>query len=272
MRYRLFITIILTLYIELAPAQTVIPLTDYFRELKTVEVTIGEESYKFLFDTGGGATVVSPQIIEKLNKEVYGHKVGFRMSGERVIFERCNDVNLSMGGISFHQEEVAVFDLMELLPKELDRIDGVISLKTFEQHEIMLDLKNERIMVETKESFHNKTKKMIAVESRFANGLAGDDLNIFLALKADGKKWWFLFDSGNISDMKISKAISTSWKPDLVMDTTMTEFSYHFGGERMDSNMFRDDIIYDGALSYQFLYSYRFAISLSRNKVFISKY
>ncbi|MEQ8576874.1 MAG: retropepsin-like aspartic protease, partial [Fulvivirga sp.] len=90
-----------------AKSQTQIKLNNYFRELKTVEVTIDGETYDFLFDTGGGVTVVSPQVIEKLNKEPYGYNVGFRMSGERVVFERCDSVTLTMGGIRFHQEEVA---------------------------------------------------------------------------------------------------------------------------------------------------------------------
>ncbi|MEQ9166185.1 MAG: aspartyl protease family protein, partial [Fulvivirga sp.] len=51
-----------------AKSQTQIKLNNYFRELKTVEVTIDGETYDFLFDTGGGVTVVSPQVIEKLNK------------------------------------------------------------------------------------------------------------------------------------------------------------------------------------------------------------
>jgi predicted aspartyl protease len=271
MRYKLFITLILTFYIELATAQTEIKLMDYFRELKTVEVNIDGENYNFLFDTGGGVTVVSPQIIEKLNKEPYGYDVGFRMSGERVAFERCDSVTLAMGGIRFHQEEVAVFDLTGLLPKELKRVDGVVSLKTFERNEITLDFNNNRITIETEESFEAKTKQMTEVESRFANGLAGDDLNIFLALKANGKKWWFLFDCGNIADMKISKTIASSWKSYVPDDTTMTIFTYHFGGKARDSNMYIDDIIYDGALNYDFLQSHQFAISLKHNQVFISK-
>ncbi len=268
---KLLVEVSLIFYAPLVMAQTEIKLDNYFRDLKTVEVTIGEENYNFLFDTGGGVTVVSPQVIEKLNKEPYGYNVGFRMSGERVVFERCDSVTLTMGGIRFHQEEVAVYDLMELLPKELKRVDGVVSLKTFERNEITLDFNNNRITIETEESFKAKTRRMTQVESRFSNGLAGDDLNIFLALKVGGKKWWFLFDSGNIAEMKIAKTIASSWEAGLASDTTMARFSYHFADKAKESKMYIEDIIYDGALNFSFLQLHQFAISLSQNLVFISK-
>lgn len=267
MLYKLFITLTLLFCIELTTAQTEIKLDNYFRELKTVEVTIGEETYNFLFDTGGGATVVSPQIVEKLGKDIYGYNVGFRMSGERVVFERCDDLNLSIGGIPFHQEEAAVFDLMELLPKELKRVDGVISLKTFKQGEITLDLKNNLFIIETEKSFQAKTKKMTEVESRFANGLAGDDLNVFLALESNGKKWWFLFDSGNIAGIKISRAVVPFWNRDF-RDTTEAVFNYNFAGHEMESKMYIDDILYDGSLDFNFLASRQFSISFTDKTVF----
>ncbi|MEQ9165012.1 MAG: hypothetical protein RLO12_02045, partial [Fulvivirga sp.] len=157
------------------------------------------------------------------------------------------------------------------LPKELKRVDGVVSLKTFERNEITLDFNNNRITMETEESFKAKTRLMTQVESRFSNGLAGNDLNIFLPLTAGGRQWWFLFDSGNIADMKISKAIAPFWKTGLTSDSTMSIFKYHFAGESQQSEIYIDDIIYDGALNFHFLQSYRFAISLNRNQVFISK-
>ena len=47
---------ILTIFYSTVFGQDTIQLKNYFRELKTVNVTIAGKKYNFLFDTGGGET------------------------------------------------------------------------------------------------------------------------------------------------------------------------------------------------------------------------
>lgn len=271
MKYIKVVCTALALQVQIVIGQTNIGLKDYFRNLKTIEVIIENETYNFLFDTGGGVTLISPHIVDKLGKDSFGHNVEFRMSGEKLVFERCDSVSISISGLTFFHSEVAVFDIMSLLPKELNRIDGVISLKTFDKDKITLDLKNNLITVETEESFKRRTENMKEINSRFSTSLSGTGLNIFLELVARKHQWWFLFDSGNIIDIKISKAIAMSWNKTLIDNTLKYAYHYRFGGELMQTSMTIDDIIYDGALNFDFIQSHQFAISFREKRVFSTR-
>ena len=128
--------------------------------------------------------MVSPKIVKELNKSVYGNNVGFRMSGEEVAMKLCDSVEIKIGGINFHHPYVAVFDIMSLLPEEFERIDGIISMKTFQNNEITLNLSDNKIIVETEDSFKEKIKNMNLIRSRFANGPSGSELDIFIGISA----------------------------------------------------------------------------------------
>ncbi|MEM9001660.1 MAG: aspartyl protease family protein [Bacteroidota bacterium] len=86
-------------------AQTTIVLDNCFRTLKSLKVEIENNTYNLLFDTGGGLTMISPKVIEEINRSSYGKSVGFRMSGEKVETELCESVGIRIGGISFFQEQ-----------------------------------------------------------------------------------------------------------------------------------------------------------------------
>ncbi len=267
-----FIIIILSI-ISLLNAQTEIVLEQYFRSLKSVKVEINDNLYHFLFDSGAGITMISPEIAEELHKPVYGNYVGFRMSGEKVEMQLCDSVDITLNGMDFFHPYVAVFDMMSLLPKELERIDGMISLQTFENNEITVDLENNKLIVETEESFTQKIKNMSEIPSHFANGQSGLELNIFVGITAKTHLWWFLFDTGNIAKTKISKNIAQEWDFSLKENeiTEIGNYTFDIAGESITVPTIIDDIIYDGALSYDFIQQSIYAISFIDKKIWIEK-
>lgn len=254
-------------------SQTEIKLDDYFRTLKSVEVEIGNEKYDFLFDTGGGITMVSPDVIKKLGKTPYGHYTGFRMSGEKVESTLCDSLDIKIGGLRFYHPQVAIFDIMSLLPEGFKRVDGIISLKTFENHEITLDLSESKVIVETEESFRKKTRTMDPVPCRFASGPSGVELDLFIGIKAHDRLWWFLFDTGNIASAKISKHIAQEWGLEYQEGeiTDIGEYTFDLAGHSITAPTILDDILYDGALSFDFIKQSVYAISFTQEKVWHKK-
>ena len=113
-------------------AQDIVHLNTYFRNLKTVNIFIQGEKYNFLFDSGGGQTFISPEIAKLLNKKIYGNSTGFRMNGEIIKYQKADSVYLSLDSTELFHKTIGVWDIMSVLPKELPKIDGVISLKSFQ--------------------------------------------------------------------------------------------------------------------------------------------
>lgn len=266
---------IVILGFHLTHAQTEISLENYFRTLKSVKVEIENKTYNFLFDTGGGLTIISPEIVKEINKSAYGNSVGFRMSGEKIETKVCDSVNIKIGGINFFHASVGVFDIMDFLPKELKRIDGLISLKTFEQMKIVLNLSENELIVETKKSFGEKIKRMDLVKSRFASGTNGTELNIFIGTPFNNNLWWFLFDSGNISQTKISTIVAKEWNLKMNKEGEITEtgeFKFAIANDSITALTVIDKIIYDGALSFDFISQSEYAISFKDKKVWTKKH
>ena len=266
---------IVILGFHLIQAQTKISLENYFRTLKSVKVEIEHKTYNFLFDTGGGLTIVSPEIVKEINKSAYGNSVGFRMSGETIETKVCDSLNIKIGGLNFFHASVGVFDIMSLLPKELNRVDGLISLKTFEQMKIVLNLSENELIIETDESFGKKNKSMDLVESRFANGTNGTELNIFIGTPFNHHLWWFLFDSGNISQTKISTNVAKEWElktNDEGGITALGEIKFAIANDSITAPTILDKIIYDGAWSFDFISQSEYAISFKDKKVWTKKH
>lgn len=260
------------LVVSLAEAQTVVPLKKYAGNLKYIDVVVGGQSYKFLFDSGGGKTIISPAVAAALGKEPYGRSVSFRMSGEQVAFEHCDSVTLSLAGVNIPHPQLAVWDIMQVLPKELPPVDGLISLKTFEHLPVTVDLPNSRLILETAQSLRDKTRRMQLIPSRFSTGLDGAELGLFLGVPQNGKLWWFLFDSANLSDLLLSPVTAEAWgyavkKSDAPQEIDSITFT-PFADTPVQAAV--ENIIYDGALNYSVLSGRRFTISYPARKVWMS--
>ena len=172
-------------------------LTPYFRELRVVQVMAGDDRLTMLVDTGGGATLLTPQVAARHGCQPYGHDVGYRMTGERVAFQRCDAIELSSGRWRRRIAPVAVFDVNALLPKELPPLDGVLALDAFRGDVVTLDWPAGAVTV------HGLADRAAAlarhgVAVRVATGETGRMLSAFVPVAARKGRLWFLLDSGNL--------------------------------------------------------------------------
>lgn len=257
--YLLFIGICYNSY-----GQDTIRLTDYYKGLKTTEVAIGNKSYCFLFDTGGGETFVSPEIVNELGKQEYGCSTGIRMTGEKVVYTRADSVCFQMGNIRLLHEVVGVWDVMSVLPKEFKRIDGIISLKTFQNMYLTIDLQGNKLVVEDKKTYSKRTQGMKLLNCKFANGCNGEELNILTQVKYKGNYYWFLFDSGNIDALIMSdKCASTKGNKSLKAHDFICL-------DGMEDQVQKRDIIYNGVLNYEIISKRIYTINFKEKKVWVS--
>lgn len=116
---------------EPAGRRATIPLAIYAGLLRQTTVSVAGPAHPFIFDTGGGETLIGPGIASAIGCQPYGRAIGFRSSGEQVRFAYCDDVVLRIGDVSIEHDRVGVFDLQALLPAGLPPADGVVSLRSF---------------------------------------------------------------------------------------------------------------------------------------------
>lgn len=175
-----------------------ISLAPYVARLRKVEVFIDGKPHDFLFDTGGGYTLVSPEVQAASGCEPSGKLTGFRMSGERLDFQKCGGVEFRVGETTFNVE-AGLFDINSLLPDTLPPLYGVLSMHTFADGILTLDLANNRMMIETPASLRVRTQTMQRLDARFYNELEGRGMDVYLEVAAkDGKHVLMLLDSGNL--------------------------------------------------------------------------
>ena len=118
----------------------VVPLAPWAGLLRSVTVTVDGTAHPFVFDTGGGETVITPEVAAAVGCTPYGRSIGFRMSGERVEFEYCDNVALRLGQVALAREPVGVYDLKSILPVGLPRADGVLSLRSLRDSPVTVAL------------------------------------------------------------------------------------------------------------------------------------
>jgi hypothetical protein len=103
-------------------------------------------------------------------------------------------------------------------------------------------------------------------DARFANGLDGNETSLFLPILLNKKKYWFLFDSGNLRSLLVSQKL-----PGLINDKDLSAPKIRFNYQSINEPIEPADIIYDGALNFNFIAAYSWLIDLKNNVVYYHK-
>lgn len=179
-----------------AQSPIAIPLGHPTPTMRTVRVAIGGDSLDFLFDTGGGVTVISPEVAARIRCTPSGRSVGFRMTGQMLAGPYCHDVSLSIGGLSLH-DDAGVMDFAQILGPNAPKVAGMISLSTFRGRALTLDLAHERLVVETPASLAARVRDMTPITARLATGVSGGELGVFVGVPVHATMLWLEWDSEN---------------------------------------------------------------------------
>ncbi len=173
-----------------------IPLRNYCEGLKCLDLQVGGKARTFLFDSGGGSTLITPELAKELGSAPYGRGVGYRMNGQAVEFNYCARFHGSLGAWELQHAPVAVFDLRKLLPPELPRLDGVVALDSFRGQVLTLDWAANELRILASSDIPSALGKT-GVETRIATGENGASLCVLLPVTGERETLWFLLDSGD---------------------------------------------------------------------------
>lgn len=146
----LIFTVLLSLGISRTTFSQTVPLKVTDNGFLFVTVSINDSiTADFLLDTGGGMNVLSNKIYQKIKPTAKFHsfETGFRHDGERIDGEILQIPSMSI-------DSYKLTDVLTGMYAPLDQygIDGIVSLKFFENKPFTIDYKNKILTLETNES------------------------------------------------------------------------------------------------------------------------
>ncbi len=235
----------------------VIELERYAGRLRQARVTIGGETHPFLLDTGGGVTVVGPRVAALIGCTPYGQMTAFRMHGERLDMKKCQSAKLQIG--EFATESDLVFlDLMSLLPEGLPPIEGLISLDTFKDQAITLDLSKNQLTVESEQSLRKRTEDMQEMRVAFDRGVDNNILDAYVEAPTLQGSLWLVLDSGNLSGFILNpqalKQLGFEAEANEGSEDNPKEIGFEIAGLGVvQTPVLVQNVALDGAVSAQFM-------------------
>jgi hypothetical protein len=249
---------------ETDPNGVDVTLRPYIGRLVTVDATIGSDTLRLILDTGGGDTVIDPRVAQRIGCSPSGRGIGYRMSGDTVVFRFCPSATLHVGGVPLRHERIGVWDIRAALPEGVPPVDGVLSLKSFADRAVTLRLDERVLTVETPASLRTRTASMALLRSRFATGHDGATLTALVRGTAPDTAW-YLLDSGNLDHVLVAsgrgaasaRPDGSSWEDTLALD-----------GLPGRPAVFRaHEIIYDGVLSEEWMARWTWTFDLAGGEV-----
>ncbi|MBX3381321.1 MAG: retropepsin-like domain-containing protein [Phycisphaeraceae bacterium] len=243
-----------------------IVLSPYAGSLRTMKARCGGKDRTFLFDTGGGASILSAKVATELGRKQFGRATAFRHDGGRMDVPRVGPMDLTVGSFT-RTGEFGVLNLDELL-MGLPPIDGILSLETFEGRIITLDLGADRLWIETPESAAARTKDAKELTARMSRPAGGAGLDIFVAIHATNGPMWFELDSGSVAPVLIAPHAAAELGIQDLNQTTPQQVNLNIDGLGIvPCEAQRKEMIYDGLLNAAFCADHAITFDLANGRV-----
>ncbi len=265
----LFICLLKVGPLALAQTITMEPAVD---GLLTVHATVNGHEGTFLFDSGSGFSSISPQFAALVGCRPWGQITGFRMTGQRLDMQHCDQVTFHLGNRSFAPTTVGVFDIAKLLPSEVGQVDGTIALDVLSDEAFTLSYGGRFLRLLDRKALIEKTaghRSMPIHVVRDAEGLA---LTVNLPVNTSAGTGWFEMDSGNTSSLVlVNKTLAPLFH--LVGDAKENSVSLTLSDGSTFSGPARVlDLILDGNLGTSFLSKHDVTIDLVRKTAWVSSF
>lgn len=243
------------------PNDIVVTLQPYFRDLMTVSVRAGPDTLRMLFDTGGGATLLAPASARHRGCLPYGRDVGHRMSGEAVVFQRCEAIDVDLGGWRRRLGPVAVFEVNALLPPQLPRLNGVLALDALRDQVVTIDWPGRQLRIHGSRRGH-EPRPQATLPYRAATGETGGTLTVLVPVEGRRGALWSLLDSGNLRGTLVAEWVI---EDSLLTPSADSTALVRIGGRRpWRSRVVPAELILDGVLGTSFFANGPITLDLRR--------
>jgi hypothetical protein len=253
-----------------ASKATVIKLEPYLGNALAMHISVNGHEGLFLFDTGGGVSIITPEFAKSIGCTPWGNIAGFRMTGQRMDFPRCDNAQPSVGATPLKAATLGVFDLAGLLPKDAPRLDGSVGLDLFAGKAITFDAAGQTLTIESPDSLVARVRNAKEIPVRLVRDAGGLALEVEAGVPTDRGMAWMEVDSGNGGPFVIDNHVAALFHLDPNGKGTQTVRFELAAGIAVKGPARTADLIMDGNLGARFLRSRIITIDLGSGRAWLS--
>jgi hypothetical protein len=237
-----------------------------------MEAEVGGKKGLYLFDTGAGITLVSPESARRAGCEPWGRITGYNMMGTRNDGPHCGgNIPLTVGGVALTPPILGLINMGKLNPKDAD-LDGIIGLNLFEGRTVTLDFAAGTMTLESEASRAARIAKMRPLRIRVKREIDGGALAVMAAVPSKRGTLWFELDSGNGGTVLASRPIAELVGMNPALEGKQTaDFEVMDDIRAITADAFAPDMIMDGNLGMPFLRNWVVTLDLARGLAWIGK-
>nr|WP_295112770.1 hypothetical protein [uncultured Caulobacter sp.] len=249
-----------------AAAQVTLPLEPYLGVLWSFQAKDGG---RYLLDTAGGLTAITPATATKIGCQPWGRITGHRMRGDRVDLTRCDKVVIEAAGAKLAVATAGVFDFAKLLPPNAPTLEGSVALDAFAGQVVTLDLGGQALVVETPASLKARIKGAQEVPVRFARDAGGLALTPFVPVETPKGAVWMELDSGSNGAVVVAQhnAALFGMNPDS-QERQPVVLSIQ-GGPKVQTQGLVMDLVIDGNIGAPLLKDWIVTLDLANTRAWI---
>jgi len=245
----------------------VIKLQRFRKALWKVHVTLKGKEGDFLFDTGGGVTLVTDAFAKGIDCKFWGRTTGFNMFGKKSEGPHCDNVQIMAGDVGLTPVNIGKIDFEGQFPGDVAP-DGLLSLDAFDGKAITLDQKAGTLTIETPKSLLTQTKTMKELPFRVSRECSARCLSVFLGVPTPKGMTWLILDSGAGGVSLISKDHAELFGLDPKAKEQRLKFEAA-PGVQIDSPVMVAYMIMDGNLGQPFMSQYVMTFDLAHGRLWI---
>ena len=247
----------------------VIKLQRFRKALWKMHVTVKGKPGDFLFDTGGGNTLLTDDYLKGIDCKFWGRTTGYNMFGKRNEGPHCDNVQIMAGDVALTPVSIGTIDFGDQFPGD-KKPDGLLSLDAFDGKAITLDQTAATLTIETTQSLRRRTRVMKELPFRVSRECSARCLSGFLGVPTSAGMTWLILDSGAGGVSLIAKDYAKVFG----LDPNAKEQRLKFEaapGVPIDSPVLVTDMIMDGNLGQPFMSQYVITFDLANGRMWIGK-
>lgn len=245
-----------------------IPLEPYLGEQTEVHAVVNGQLGTFLFDTGEGVSSFSQDFAKKVGCRPWGRITGFRMSGERLDAQHCDEISFDLFGQKFRAPVVGIIDIMKFLGPDVPTVDGALGLDIFAGRIITI-IPRKAIIVESAASLAVRLRSAREVPVRIVRDAEGVAMAVDAAVRTSAGLAWMELDTGNGGSLVVADHIAPLMGLQADMQTPQLGHFELANGITVEGMMRTRDLIMDGNIGAHFLNNWILILDLQQGRAWL---